>query len=267
MTTYRQLAPAEYPALNRLWQQCFGDTEQEITAFWHAVGDQVRVFAAWDGGKAVSMLCALSAGLVDEAGDLLPAAYLYAVCTAPERRNQGLAAKLTAYAEAALWRQGVAVTALVPANAGLFRFYEKLGYETVFYHREYTVPAKAAPVKLTKVDADGYRSLREMQLYGSFLSYDAPLLHLQEVVSGSAGLYRAETDSLVCCAAVQKEGAILHIKELLPDCPEAASALAAALHCQSAVVRTEGSGTPFGMAKALNGVRLPKTAYLGLAFD
>ena len=149
MTAYRQLSTAEYPTLIGLWQQCFGDTEQEITAFWHAVGDQVRVFAAWDGGRAVSMLCALSAGLVDEAGDLLPAAYLYAVCTAPERRNQGLAARLTAYAEAALWRQGVAVTALVPANAGLFRFYEKLGYETVFYHREYTVPAKAGPVKLT----------------------------------------------------------------------------------------------------------------------
>lgn len=267
MTDYRQLAPTEYRALNGLWRRCFGDTEQEITAFWRAVGDQVRVFAAWDGGKAVSMLCALSAGLVDEAGDLLPAAYLYAVCTAPERRNQGLAAKLTAYAEAALRRQGVAVTTLVPANADLFRFYEKLGYAAVFYHKEYTVPAKAGPVKLTKIGADAYRSLREMQLYGSFLSYDAPLLHLQEIMSGSAGLYRAETDKLVCCAAVQKEGDLLHIKEFLPDCPEAASALAAALHCQSAVVRTEGSGTPFGMAKALSGVCLPKTAYLGLAFD
>lgn len=267
MTACRQLAPAEYPALNGLWRQCFGDTEREITAFWRAVGDQVRVFAAWDGGKAVSMLCALSAELADETGELLPAAYLYAVCTAPERRNQGLAAGLTAYAETALRRQGVAVTALAPANADLFRFYEKLGYETVFYRREYTVPAKAGPVKLAKIDAGGYHSLREMQLYGSFLSYDAPLLHLQEVTSGSAGLYRAETDRLVCCAAAQKEGAVLHIKELLPDCPEAASALAAALHCRSAVVRTEGGGTPFGMAKALCGVRLPKTAYLGLAFD
>lgn len=267
MTTYRQLSTAEYPTLNGLWQQCFGDTEQEITAFWCAVGDEVRVFAAWDGGKAVSMLCALSADLVDEAGGLLPAAYLYAVCTAPERRNQGLAAGLTAYAEIALRRQGVAVTALVPANTDLFRFYEKLGYETVFYHREYSVPAKAGPVKLTRIDADGYRSLREMQLFGSFLSYDAPLLHLQEVISGGAGLYRAETDKLVCCAAVQKEGTLLHIKELLPDCPVAASALAAALHCQSAVVRTEGHGTPFGMAKALGGVRLPRMAYLGLAFD
>ena len=159
------------------------------------------------------------------------------------------------------------MTALVPANTDLFRFYEKLGYETVFYHKEYTIPAKAGSMKLTKIDADAYRSLREMQLYGSFLSYDAPLLHLQKVMSGGAGLYRAETDSLVCCAAVQKEGALLHIKELLPDCPEAASALAVALGCQTAVVRTEGSGTPFGMAKALSGICLPKTAYLGLAFD
>lgn len=267
MTAYKQLTPAEYSGLNWLWQQCFGDTAQEVAVFWRAVDGHVRVFAALDGEKAVSMLCALPVTLVDEAGDTLPAAYLYAICTAPERRNQGLAAGLTAYAENALRRQGIAATALVPANVDLFCFYKKLGYETVFFHREYTVPAKSGNVKLTRISADIYRNLREMQLYSSFLSYGTPLLHLQEMMSGSAGLYRAETDKLVCCAAVQKEGALLHIKELLPDCPEAASALAATLHCQSAVVRTEGSDTPFGMAKSLGGVCLPKTAYLGLAFD
>ena len=261
MTDYRQLAPAEYPALIGLWQQCFGDTEQEITAFWRTVGDQVRVFAAWDGGRAVSMLCALSAGLVDEAGDLLPAAYLYAVCTAPERRNQGLAARLTAYAEAALWRQGVAVTALVPANAGLFRFYEKLGYETVFYHREYTVPAKAGPVKLTKVDADGYRSLREMQLYGAFVSYPEALLALE-----GQRLYRVETADGIYCADVQAEGDTLTVRELLPDAPELAAALAARFGCKKAAVCAVGETLPSGMLRRLGETSAPKAAYLPFNF-
>ena len=165
MTAYKQLTPAEYSGLNGLWQQCFGDTAQEVAVFWRAVDGHVRVFAALDGEKAVSMLCALPVTLVDEAGDTLPAAYLYAICTAPERRNQGLAAGLTAYAENALRRQGIAATALVPANVDLFCFYKKLGYETVFFHREYTVPGKAGNVKLTRISADIYRNLREMQLY------------------------------------------------------------------------------------------------------
>ena len=265
MTAYKQLTPAEYSGLNGLWQQCFGDTAQEVAVFWCAVDGHVRVFAALDGEKAVSMLCALPVTLVDEAGDTLPAAYLYAICTAPERRGRGICAGLMAYAEDCLKKDGVRFSTLVPSGAELFGFYQKLGYKTAFFNRSYFVPAERGHAKITKLNAAGYRNLRQMQLYGAFLSYPLPLLQWQ--ADAGAGLFRVETDEAVCCAAAELSDGRLICKELLPDCPEAAARLAAHLGCRDALVRTDGGETPFGMVKPLGDVAAPQVAYLGLAFD
>lgn len=77
-------ARRDLPALTRLWQACFGDTEAEVRAFWQALFDCTPVYLrrAPDGSPA-AMLCALPAELVGDDGDAVPAAYLYAVCTAP----------------------------------------------------------------------------------------------------------------------------------------------------------------------------------------
>ena len=59
----------------------------------------------------------------------------------------------------------------------------------------------------------------------------------------------------------------LLVRELLPDCPEAAAALADKLGCREASFRTAGGTQPFGMAKSLDGTPLPQRAYLGPAFE
>ena len=83
-------ARRDLPALTRLWQACFGDTEAEVRAFWQALFDCTPVYLrrALDGSPA-AMLCALPAELVGDDGDAVPAAYLYAVCTAPALRGRG----------------------------------------------------------------------------------------------------------------------------------------------------------------------------------
>lgn len=158
-------ARRDLPALTRLWQACFGDTEAEVRAFWQALFD----------------------------------------CT---------------------------------------------------------------PVYLRRAP-DGWQSLRELQLYDSHLSYPPELLRWQETISRSsgAGLYRIETGDAVCCAAAERDGETLLVRELLPDCPEAAAALADKLGCREAVFRTAGGTQPFGMAKSLDGTPLPQRAYLGPAFE
>ena len=265
MARFALAQKADRPALTALWQTCFGDEKAQIDAFWRALWQHIRVFAAYEGKTPISMLCALPTSLVDEAGESCPAAYLYAVCTAPQRRRQGLCAALLAYAEKALQKEGCRFAALVPSNKELFGFYQKLGYQTTFFHREYTVPAEKGTAKLTKLDADGYRNLREMQLYGAFLSYPLPLLQWQ--ASAGPGLYRIETADTVCCCAAEQSGERLICKELLPDCPEAAATLAATLGCRDALVRTCGEEAPFGMVKPLADLPVPAAAYLGLAFD
>ena len=265
MAYFAQAQKKDLPALTPLWQTCFGDEAVQINAFWRALWQNIRVFAAYEGKTPVAMLCALPTALVNEAGESFPAAYLYAVCTAPQQRNRGLCGALLAYAENALQEEGCSFAALVPSSKGLFGFYQKFGYQTAFFHKEYTVSAKKGTAKITKLDADGYRNLREMQLYGAFLSYPLPLLQWQ--ASAGAGLFRIETEEFICCCAAELAGERLLCKELLPDCPEAAAYLAEKLRCREALVRTADGQTPFGMVKPLGNISVPGAAYLGLAFD
>ncbi len=265
----RPVQKAELPRLTCLWQECFGDAPEEINRFWSALFGKIQVFAAWEKETPLSMLCALPLSLVDETGESFPACYFYAVCTAPKHRRQGICGKLMCFTEDTLKKQGIAFTCLVPAEESLFSFYERLGYQTAFYHKIYTVSPKKDSVKITEIGPEAYQNLRQMQLYGAFADYDLPLLFWQQVISqsGGGGLYRMETPEDVYCAVAEKHGESLHIKELLPDGPKAAAALAAHLGCMHAHVRTVGKISPFGMAKALSDRSVPQFSYLGLAFD
>lgn len=256
--------PRQLPALTALWRACFGDTEAEVLAFWRDQFDASRVYAEFAGGRAVSMLCALPAELVGDDGAALPCVYLYAVCTAPAARGQGHAHRLLQFALHDCAAAGYAAAALVPAEAALFRFYAGQGFRTAFFCREYTVPARPLALKLRPVNAEDYRALRELQLYGSFLSYPARLLSLED-----GHLYRADTaDGIFCfCAERAPEGNTLRIRELLPDAPELAAALAAHFGCENAAVRTAGGSVPVGMLRALSDAALPEAAYLSLDFS
>lgn len=269
MTRFVRAQARDLPALTALWHTCFGDSEDSVRAFWAQMFDRISVFAAFDGAHCDSMLCALPVTLVDESGDACPAAYFYAVCTAPAMRGRGLCRTLMRHAEQALQKEGIFVFTLVPSSAELFGFYRSLGYETAFYHNAYSVPAEKSSVKIKKIDADAYRNLRQMQLYGDFIVCGAPLLRLaqENAESSGGGLFRLETDDTVCCAIAEKSGDTLLVKELLPDCPEAAAALASALGCKTAQVRTQGNAAPFGMCRVADGRAIPRCAYLGPAFD
>lgn len=110
---------------------------------------------------------------------------------------------------------------LVPAEESLFGFYARFGYRTVFTCRTETVPAARGDCSITPLTPDGWQSLRELQLYDSHLSYPPELLRWQETISRSsgAGLYRIETGDAVCCAAAERDGETLLVRELLPGLP------------------------------------------------
>lgn len=249
------------PALTALWATCFDDAPEEIRAFWENLFDLVRVYAEFSGKTATSMLCALPTELVGEDGESAPCAYLYAVCTAPSERGKGHAHRLLQFAQRDLTAAGFAFAALAPAEPELFDFYAEQGFRPAFFCRETTVSAQAAPLKVRPIDAEGYRNLREMQLYGSFVSYPAPLLALE-----GRRLHRVETADGIFCADLQPEGETLRIRELLPDAPEVAAALAAHFRCKRAVVRAPGDDTPVGMLRALSDVPAPERAYLPFDF-
>lgn len=265
MAQYQYAQKQDYVALTALWRTCFGDRESEIEAFWRIV--EPTVFLAKEQGRVVSMACALPMPLVDSCGENLPAVYLYAVCTTPEFRGRGLCRGLLDFAHEEL-KKSAEFSVLVPAGTDLFAFYERYGYQTACYHKKYHVAASGT-AKIGRIDIDAYRNLREMQLYGDYLSCDAPLLQWQSTLSEAygGGLFRIETAECICCAAAEKCGETLIVKELLPDCPEAAAALAQKLGCKDAEVRTNELCRPFGMIRSLGSQPVPGRVYLGLAFD
>ena len=248
---------SDLPALTKLWATCFGDDPGEIQGFWSATFDRIQVYTAAEGNKILAMTCVIPTHFVDEEGEAHSCGYIYAVCTDPKARGRGICRSLMEYIHKTC---GFAYTALVPAEPDLFTFYAKLGYQTAFYNNQYTVkPIKSG--KIRPATPEVYRSIRELQLYDNFLSYEEYLLPC------AGQLYRIETEDGLYCGCCYKKDDTLLIRELLPDSPEAASALCAHLNCKTAIVRTMGEAKPFGMLKALKGGSVPDCGYLGLAFD
>lgn len=258
-----QTTKEHVPALAALWHRVFGDSEEGIRDLLTRAPAGLRTYALLQEQTPLAALCIFPTELIDDSGESHPTAYLYALCTEPEARGRGLATRLLTGTERVLCAEFDYVT-LTPASQALFDFYQKRGWETVFYHTTLSVPAAPAAAKITRLTPQDYRALREMQLYGDFISYDASYLALFE----SAGaFYRVETAQDVCCIAAEKRGEKLLCKETLPACPQAAALLAAHLGCVSAELCTVGDGAPFAMGKALGKDALPARAYLGIALN
>ena len=258
------------PQLTALWQAAFGDKKEVVEQFWKTCFDHIQVFCLLEGNALRAMACALPLSYIDPDGEIHRCPYFYAVATGEKYRGKGLCRSLMLQAEEALKQQGAALCCLVPQTEDLFRFYEKLGYQTAFSHEVLHISAKKQnQIKLRRIDAAAYENLRQMQLYGDFISYPELLLQLQKQAGEQtgAGLYRLESPENVAVAAAEKWGETLLIKEMLPLDEALAAHLAAALGCKEAVVRTMGEVKAFAMAKSLNGIPLPEKGYLGLAFD
>lgn len=248
---------ADLPRLTKLWATCFGDDPKEIQCFWSATFHRIQVYTAQEGNKIASMACVIPTQFVDEEGESHSCGYIYAVCTDPHYRGRGICQSLMEHIHK---NCGYVYTALVPAEETLFVFYQKLGYKTCFFHKEYTViPQKGG--KVTPASPEVYRSIRELQLYDNFLSYEEYLLPC------AGKLYRIETEEGLYCGCCYKKDRTLLVRELLPDCPDAAAALCAHLGCEKAIVRTMGEDKPFGMLRSIENHPIPDYAYLGLALD
>ena len=169
----------ELPLLTALWQTCFGDRPEEIEVFWKIFGKTVDVFCAKEGKDLAAMVCALPVQLVDESGQSHPAAYLYAVATAPAYRRRGLCGKVLTFAEAALRKEGVSYALLVPSEPPLFDLYRHYGYRTVAFRGREEISAAPCAGTVQEIDAEAYFNLRELLLYENFLSCGPDFLRYQ----------------------------------------------------------------------------------------
>ena len=159
-------------------------------------------------------------------------AYIFAVATDPDCRHRGLCRRLMQESHSRLRQQGYDAAMLVPAEEGLVRMYENMGYRPCTSVREFTCRAGDDIVSLEKISGEEFiLRRRELLPAGSVLQEGETIDLLQTMAEFYAG------EELLLTA--WKEGDSLTVPEYLGD-PGLAPAVVRALGCRQGSFRMPG---------------------------
>ena len=235
--------------LKSIWQSAFQEPMDAIDKFFSTAFSPERCLFLTENEVPVSALywfdCEYDGGKL---------AYIYAVATHPDHRGKGLASRLLNQAHVHLKDLGYAGCVLKPA-AGLFPFYERLGYVTSGYIRRFTAEAGNTPSEIKALSADAYGRLRKNYLPAESIIQEGVAL---EFLHTYANFYAAK-DALFCVA---REEAVFF--EYLGN-PNSAPGILAALSIEQAEFPTPGNDIPFAMWHPLNCTKMP--GYLGISLE
>ena len=225
--------------LCRLWKQAFGDTDEFLEDFFCVAFSEDRCATLEKDGNLAAMLY-----WCDCAWENKKIAYIYAVATDEAYRNQGLCRSLMQKTHHRLQSLGYAGAVLVPGSRGLFKLYEKLGYEPFCSMLTVTLDAGEETVDLATLSHDEYSKRRLPLLpHGSVVQDDLTF----DFLATFCNFYTA-ADCLFCGGM---EEDIFYFQEFLGD-PERVPAILHALGAKKGVLRIPGD-TPFAMYRPLNG--------------
>lgn len=266
----------DLPQLKTLWQVCFGDEPDYIGHYFATYYRPERVLVLETADGIASMLLTFPNTLILKDGSSCPACYIYAFCTRPDQQGKGYGRLLLAYAQERAALAGCGAAMMVPGEGSLFDFYATLGYETAFFHREFSLSRGKPGDQIPQLcDGAAYAAQRERCLAGlCHTAYPTEVLEYQRSLCQNAGggLYQWAGG----VAAVEVDGDVLLCKELLSrHIPEDVSSLLALLGLEQAVIRLPAG--PGSVAKRFGVVKwlIPglgqnwdrETGYLAFAFD
>lgn len=125
------------PQLIDLWRTSFDDSEEFIKLFFDRVYKKENALFIKKDGKIVSALQMLPY-VMTYYGTEISVNYIYAACTLPSERGQGLMRQLILDAFKVMESRKVALTVIIPADPWLFDYYRDLGYTEAFDYSEET---------------------------------------------------------------------------------------------------------------------------------
>ena len=246
--TFRPARPEDRPGLTKLWQQAFGDPVSFIDLFFESgfAPERSRVCILED--RIAAMLYWFDCTLEKDRY-----AYIYAVATDGAFQGRGIATALMEDVHSLLAGSGYRGAILSPGSESLFRFYRRMGYETVGFVTEQTFSA-GTPMALRETDAQAFAVLRRALLPGNGIRQEgANLAYLSRFARFYAG-----ADWI---AAVSGSTAAEYLGP-----PERIPGLLGALGLDQARVRLPGNDRPLVMGLSLNGQPLQEV-YFGFPFD
>ena len=159
----REILPQDAPALAALWHRVFADPEELARDFLRLLPALGSGVAAVRGGEIVGAAYIVTELFLEEKR----AAYLYAVAVSPEHRGLGLGKALTREAAALGSHRGADFVCTLPAEPGLYPWYEGLiGTRYLLHRKKELLPARcfAAVEPLTAAE---YGAEREALLAGT----------------------------------------------------------------------------------------------------
>ncbi len=236
-------------SLKRLWKIVFGDPDTFIDTFFEVAFSANRCRYIEENGEAICALywfdCSYDGGKL---------AYIYAVATHPDHRRQGLASRLLQETNSHLKAAGYAGSVLKPA-AGLFPYYERLGYVTSGFVSHIQAASNTVPVQINEISAAEYGRLRSAFLPENGILQEGITLDFLHTFAK----FYASADALFC---VYQDEPIFF--EYLGN-PHSAPGILATLGVESAVIPTPGNDIPFAMWYPLNCTKMP--GYLGISLE
>lgn len=131
----------------KLWRACFGEDEGYARLFFDNRYSPEIGFVALCGESLAGMMFALPITICDN-GEEYDASYIYGVATVAAFRGMGISTALLNYAHGQLKNQGKQLSVLVPADKGLFDFYQKRGFSSTIdiLQQHYTAGDESAPL-------------------------------------------------------------------------------------------------------------------------
>jgi GNAT superfamily N-acetyltransferase len=148
----REACAADRGDVFNIWKVCFGDSDDYINFFLDKLFEPYRCLLYFRNDEPAAMLQLLPIVFKDGLRQA-PAQYIYAAATLPRHRRLGIMAELIESAVSRGEKNGCGFTALVPANDGLYDYYEKCGFNSGFHLKR----ARAGRKELEGLAAGGIR--------------------------------------------------------------------------------------------------------------
>lgn len=120
------------PQLENIWKKCFLDTDKGTEFVFENIYPGSRCYGCFKGNVCCASLYLIEGKTADKNGVLQKVHYLFGAATLPEYRREGIMSSLIEYALMDSFKEGDKASVLLPANEGLYFYYEKLGYVSLY---------------------------------------------------------------------------------------------------------------------------------------
>lgn len=264
----RHYRKEDIPAMRALWRTVFDERESYLDAFFTLLPDIGGAAVAEDDlGALCGAAYAMTGYELLADGKSPHVGYVYAVAVDEGARGRGIGAELTKYAAAICREREAVIVTTLPAEPGLYPWYEKHIGTTHLLHREKRRVAANKTLDLMKLTGTEYMFWRENLLRGRpHIHLSSPMLEAQRALCEAydGGLY-ASSDGIF---AAYRDGESLIVREVLcaqglPE--ETAASAAAALGCREAVFFTPA--VQGGEAYIASDTALPPDTVWNLTLD